>query len=234
MAVLASWPAAGRAQPAGAEIRIITVFAVASLKNALDTIAADYQPNTGNKVTISYAASSALAKQIEQAAPADAFISADLDWMDYLADKALIKQGTRRNLLGNRLVLIAPAKSTLELTIEPGFALAKAIGSGRIAKGEVNSVPAGKYGKAALKKLGVWTDVEPKVAHTENVRAALVAKEETALGIVYRRDAAAEPSVRIVGTFPENIASTDHLPASRDGGQPERRRHRVYRSAGRA
>jgi molybdate transport system substrate-binding protein len=182
----------------------ITVFAAASLKTTLDHVAADYHNSTGTKVTISYAASPALAKQIEQAAPADIFISADLDWMDYLAQRGLVRSDSRINLLGNRLVLVAPAASSTVLKIAKDFPLATSLGSGKIAVADVKAVPAGKYAKAALEKLGVWAAVEPKLAQAENVRAALalVAREEAALGIVYRTDAMAEPKVRIVDIFP--------------------------------
>lgn len=186
------------------ETSAVTVFAAASLKNALDEASAAFTQATGNKTAISYAASSALAKQIEQAAPADVFISADLDWMDYLAGKGLVDAGTRSNLLGNRLVLIAPAASAPAPEIKPGFDLASAIGGSKLATGDVRSVPAGKYAKAALETLGVWQQVEPKIAPAENVRAALalVAHGEAAFGIVYETDAKAEPRVNIAGVFP--------------------------------
>ena len=185
----------------------VLVFAAASLKNALDEINIAWQAETGDSATISYAGSSALARQIEQGAPADIFISADLDWMDYLASKNLIKAESRAELLGNRLVLIAPADSAAQTEIGPDFPLAELLGGGRLAIAEVAAVPGGKYAKAALESLGVWASVEPMLAQTENVRAALrlVALGEAPLGIVYETDAAAEPGVRIVGAFPENI-----------------------------
>lgn len=184
----------------------LVVFAAASLKNALDTAIADYFKKTGTKVTASYAASSALAKQIEQGAPADIFISADLDWMDYLSGKQLIRTETRSNLLDNSLVLIAPNDSTSTLKIDKGFKLAEAIGDGRIAVADVKSVPAGKYATAALEKLGAYDEVAPKFAQAENVRAALalVATGEAPFGIVYRTDANAEPRVKVIDTFPED------------------------------
>ena len=185
----------------------ITVFAAASLKNALDDAAKLYQAKTGDKVAISYAASSALAKQIEAGAPADIFFSADLDWMDYLQEKKLIEIASRHTLLGNTLVLISPKDSTVSLSIEKNFPLLQALGSdGKLAMASVDSVPAGKYGKAALTYLGVWDAVSPRVAQAENVRAALVfvARGEAPLGIVYGTDAKSEPAVRVVGTFPEN------------------------------
>jgi molybdate transport system substrate-binding protein len=183
----------------------VLVFAAASLQNALDDAAAAFHSKTGDGTKISYAASSALAKQIENGAPADLFISADLDWMNYLGQKKLIEDGTRANLLGNKLVLVAPAASNAQVEIKPGFALASLLGGGRLAMADPASVPAGKYGKAALEKLGVWDGVQDKVAPAQDVRAALrfVARGEAPLGIVYQTDAAAEPGVKIVGVFPE-------------------------------
>lgn len=188
------------------ETTTVTIFAAASLKNALDSAATAYQASTGNKVVISYAGSSALAKQIEHGAPADIFISADLDWMDYLAKAKLIKDDTRSNMLGNRLVLIAPKSSSTDIKIGKDFALAAALGDGRLAVADVKAVPAGKYAAAALKKLGVWSAVEPKLAQAENVRAALalVAQGEAPLGVVYETDAPAEPKVKIVDYFPDD------------------------------
>lgn len=186
------------------ETKTLTVFAAASLKNALEDANAAYTQSTGNKVVASYAASSALAKQIEQGAPADIFISADNDWMDDLAGKNLVKTETRKTLLGNLLVLVAPASSTVNLELKPGVDLAAALGGGRLAVGDVKAVPAGKYAKAALTSLGAWAGVEPHLAQSENVRAALalVAQGEAPLGIVYQTDAHAEPKVKIVATFP--------------------------------
>ncbi|MGN6569892.1 MAG: molybdate ABC transporter substrate-binding protein [Pseudolabrys sp.] len=184
----------------------ITVFAAASLKNALDDVDAAFAKANGAKVTASYEASSALAKQIEAGAPADVFISADLRWMDYVAERKLIKTDTRFNLLGNKLVLIAPKDSKLDhVAIGQGFDLAKLAGDGRIAVADVKAVPAGLYAKAALEKLGAWAAAEPKLAQAENVRATLafVARGETPLGIVYETDAKIEPKVKIVGVFPD-------------------------------
>ena len=184
----------------------VTVFAAASLKNALDDAAKLYQTKTGDKVNISYAASSALAKQIEAGAPADIFFSADLDWMDYLQEKKLIDDASRHTLLGNTLVLVAPKDSDVTLPIVKDFPIVQALGpDGKLAMASVDSVPAGKYGKAALTYLGVWDAVSPHVVQAENVRAALafVAKGEAALGIVYGTDAKSEPAVRAVGLFPE-------------------------------
>ncbi|MGH7046132.1 MAG: molybdate ABC transporter substrate-binding protein [Stellaceae bacterium] len=192
------------AGPAFAQNRGVLVFAAASLKNAFDAIDASYQHDTGKEVTVSLAASSTLAKQIVNGAPADIFISADLDWMNYLAKRNLIKRQTRRNLLGNELVLIAPEDSTTAVKIAPGFPLAKLLGGGKLAMADTSAVPAGKYGKAALEKLGVWASVPDQIAQAENVRAALelVALGEAPYGIVYATDAAVEPKVKIVGVFP--------------------------------
>jgi molybdate transport system substrate-binding protein len=189
-----------------AQQKSIVVFAAASMKNALDDVDNAYSGQSGVKVVASYAASSALMKQIEQGAPADVFLSADLKWMDYGAARGLIKTDTRVDLLGNKLVLIAPKESRIgNVTIAPDFDLAGLAGNGRIAVGDVRAVPAGLYAKAALEKLGVWPAVEPKLAMAENVRAALVlvARGEAPLGIVYATDARVDPGVKVVGVFPE-------------------------------
>lgn len=196
----------GAPQPVIAQEQI-TVFAAASLKNALDDVNAAFTRATGIKVVSSYEASSALARQIEQGAPADAFISADLRWMDYVAERKLINPNTRVNLLGNKLVLIAPVDSKLgNVTIGPGFDIAKLAGDGRIAVADLKAVPAGLYAKAALEKLGAWAAAEPKLAQAENVRATLafVARGETPVGIVYETDAKIEPKVKTIATFPDD------------------------------
>jgi molybdate transport system substrate-binding protein len=185
----------------------VVIFAAASLKNALDEIAATWSKDTGKPAPkISYAASSALAKQMEQGAPADMFISADLDWMDYVQGKNLIKDDSRFNLLGNKIVIIAPRDSKVTNLAIKGDDLAKALAGGRLSMANVESVPAGKYGKAALEKLGAWSAVKDSIAQAENVRAALllVGRGEAPLGIVYSTDAAAEPNVRIVATFSDD------------------------------
>jgi molybdate transport system substrate-binding protein len=205
-AFIVSLAAASPLSHAVAQEQTLTVFAAASMKNALDDANAAYTKSTGVKVVASYAASSALAKQIEQGAPADVFISADLQWMDYVAQKKLIKPDTRVNLLGNRLVLIAPADSKLDkVTIAKPFDIAKLAGNDRIAVADVKAVPAGLYAKAALESLGGWAAAEPKLAMAENVRATLafVARGETPIGIVYATDAKVEPKVKIVGVFPD-------------------------------
>jgi molybdate transport system substrate-binding protein len=191
--------------PTLAQGNTLTVFAAASMKNALDDIDAAYTAKTGIKTAASYAASSALARQIEQGAPADVFVSADTDWMDYATVKKTISEPTRVNLLGNSIVLIAPKDSKIDnVTIGQGFDLSKLAGDGKVATGDVKVVPVGKYAKAALQKLGAWSAAERKFAFAESVRAALtlVARGEAVLGIVYSTDAKIEPGVKIVGTFP--------------------------------
>ena len=199
---------AGVLQPphASAQDTQLTVFAAASLKNALDEVDAAFTEATGIKVMVSYESSSTLVKQVDQGAQADVFISADLQWMDYASEHKLIKPDTRFNLLGNRLVLIAPKASKVDkVQIGQGFDLAKLVGDGRIAVANVKTVPAGRYAKTALEKLDAWTAAEPKLAQAENVRAtlALVARAKTPVGIVYETDAKVEPNVKIVGVFPE-------------------------------
>lgn len=184
----------------------VLIFAAASLKNVIDDLAAPCKQATGVSYKASYAASSTLAKQIAEGAPADLFISADLEWMDDVATHKMIQRDTRINLLGNDLVLVAPKASPVSLTIAPNFGLAAALGSGRLAVGDPAAVPAGLYAKAALTSLGVWDSVSAHLAPAENVRAALVlvSRAEAPLGIVYRTDAIADPSVRIVDVFPES------------------------------
>ena len=182
----------------------VTVFAAASLKEAMDDEAKQFEASTGNRVVVSYGASNTLAKQIEAGAPADIFISADLDWMDYLDHRHLIAPNARFDLLRNTLVLIAPASSSSRLRIGANFGLAAALGKEKLAMANPDSVPAGKYGKSALEKLGVWASVEKQVARAENVRAALalVSRGEAPFGIVYKTDALADKGVRVVDTFP--------------------------------
>ncbi|KQW31467.1 molybdenum ABC transporter substrate-binding protein [Rhizobium sp. Root274] len=193
--------AAGRAEAADP----VTVFAAASLKESVEQIASDWKAETGNEIRLSFAGSSALAKQIEEGAPADVFISADLKWMDHLGKAGRIKPDTRINLLGNRIVLVAPKDATVTATIADDFPLASLLGDGRLAMANVDAVPAGTYGKAALETLGVWESVKDKVAQAENVRAALllVSRGEAPLGIVYETDARVDPGVKIIDRFPE-------------------------------
>lgn len=182
----------------------VIVFSASSLTDALKELAADAEVVAGTPIRVSFAASSALARQIENGAPADVFLSADTDWMDYLQTHGLIKPGSRLDLLGNQLVLIAPVSSAVRLKVAPGFALATSLGAGRLAVGDPDSVPVGRYARAALTQLGVWDSVSNRLARAENVRAALalVDRGEVPLGIVYRTDALIDKGVRIVDTFP--------------------------------
>jgi molybdate transport system substrate-binding protein len=205
------------ATPVRAQNAPVVVFAAASMKNALDEIAKGWTAKTKAEVKSSYAASSALAKQIEAAAPADIFISADLDWMDYVEKKGLVKPGTRGNLLGNSIVLVANKEwNKGDVKIVKGFDLAKLLGDARLSMANVDSVPAGKYGKAALQSLGAWDGVSGKLAQAENVRAALalVGRNEAPLGIVYKTDAAADKNVKIVGVFPSDSHKPIIYPAA--------------------
>jgi molybdate transport system substrate-binding protein len=203
------------AQPKGGH-EPVTIFAAASLKNALDEVGKAYTDATGTPVRISYASSSVIARQIEEGAPADIFISADVDWMDDLAKRGLIVASSRRNLLANHLALIAPASSTVKIEIRRGMPLAAALGGGRLAVAGPD-VPAGRYAQASLQALGVWPSVEGHLARGENVRATLafVARGETPLGIVYDTDAKVESAVRIVGLFPENTHPPIVYPVAR-------------------
>ena len=190
------------ALPAAAEE--VVVFAAASLKNALDAVAADFTAATGDKVTVSYAGSNALAKQILEGAPADIFISAAVDWMDQVEKAGLIADGQRKDLLGNTLVLIAHGKNAAPVAVKPGFDLARLLGTGKLSMALVDAVPAGQYGKQSLEALDVWPSVEASVAQSENVRAtlALVSTGEAPFGIVYATDAVADDNVTVVGMFP--------------------------------
>ena len=191
---------------AAPQAKDVLIFAASSLQTALDELAGAAGKAAGVRMKMSYAASSALARQIENGAPAEIFISADLDWMDYLAERKLIRPESRRNLLGNRLVLVAPKCTKTGLTIEKGFGLAAALGRNRLALANPDVVPAGKYARAALTSLGVWDSVSNRIAATENVRAALalVSRGEAPLGIVYRTDALVDTGVTVIGTFPES------------------------------
>src|SRR6266567_5032331 len=205
-AAVAALIAATLSLPAQAQFRDVLVFGAASLKNALDEANSLFLFENGSGIKVSYGASSALAKQIENGAPADVFISADPDWMDYVAERKLINPETREKFLGNKLVLITGANSNVALTIGQNFPLAQALGNGRLAMADPAAVPAGKYGKAALEKLGVWASIANKVAPAQDVRATLllVSRGEAPLGIVYQTDAAADKNVKIVGAFPES------------------------------
>src|SRR5262245_41711489 len=186
--------------------RPITVFAAASLTNVLDELGREFEKSTGIPVRLSFASSSILARQIEAGAGADVYVSADQEWMEYLDQRGLIQKSTRHDLLGNRLALIAPADSSVDLKIERGFPLVSALGTGRLVTGDPDIVPVGRYARAALTSLGVWNDVADRLVRAEDVRTALmiVARGEAPLGIVYETDASVEKRVRLVGLFPED------------------------------
>jgi molybdate transport system substrate-binding protein len=221
LAALAFAPWGAKAQapadsPSAAAEKPVVVFAAASLKTALDAVAAAWTAASGMTASIAYASSGVLAKQIEQGAPADVFISADLKWMDYLEKAKLIRADTRRKLLGNQLVLIEPSDSNVKLEIAKGFNLAGATGDGKIAVCTINSCPGGIYAKEALTSLGVFSSVEPKLAQADNIRNALilVSRGEAKFGIVYATDAKADPKVKVIGTFPSSSHSPIVYPAS--------------------
>jgi len=205
----------------------VLIFAASSLKTALDAMTVPVKQATGISMRVSYASSAVLARQIEDGAPADVFVSADTDWMDYVDTRHLLRPNTRVNLVGNALVLIAPKDRPVSLRITPGFTLLAALGRGRLAVGETSAVPAGKYARAALMHLGVWTSVQSRLAPAENVRAALrlVSAGEAPLGVVYATDAAADPSVVVVDTFPTDSHPPIVYPAalvSRRGAETTR------------
>lgn len=230
--------AAGLALTAGpvlAQRAGVRIFAAASLQTALTKIAAGYR-GPGAPMRPTFGASSAMARQIAQGAPADLFISADTEWMDWLSQRRLIAAGTRRNLLSNRLVLIAPKTSPVSLKITARMPLASALSGGRLAIADPVAVPAGKYGKAALVKLGVWDSVAGRLAPAENVRTALayVARGEAPLGIVYATDAHAEPRVKVVDVFPQATHPRILYPAALTKATPTGRAVLDYLSGPRA
>jgi len=200
---LALLPLATRAAP---NERPIVVFAAASLTDVLQELGTAYAKASGTRVEFSFAASSVLARQIEGGAHADAFFSADQDWMDYLEQRNLVQKATRRDVVGNRLALVAPADSTVQLEIKPNFPLVAALHGGRLSTGDPDSVPVGRYARAALTSLGVWNDVADLLVRADNVRTALafVARGEAPLGVVYETDARVEKNVRVVGLFPDD------------------------------
>ena len=205
------------ATAAGAAERVLTVFAAVSLTDVMEEIGRGYTAASGVPVRFSFAASSALARQIESGAPADVFVSADQEWMDYLQTRNLIQPVTRTNIVSNALVLVAPADSAVALDIAPGFALAAALGErGRLAVADPDTVPAGRYAKAALGRLGVWDSVAARLVPADNVRTALnfVARGEAPLGVVYGTDARGEPKVRVVDEFPAGTHEPIRYPAA--------------------
>ncbi len=208
--------AAGAAPPAAAEEMRVTVFAAASMQTALDAVVAAWHEQEGGDAVVSYAASSALTRQIEQGAPADIFISADLDWMAYLANHSLIRANTTTNLLGNRLVLVAPNGTAQAVEVTPELDLVGMLEGGRLAVADTAAVPAGRYAKAALQSLGLWDSVADHLAEAENVRAALafVSRGEAPLGIVYATDDVADPAVEAIGIFPDDTHPPIIYPAT--------------------
>jgi len=190
--------------------RPLTVYAAASLTDVLGKLGDEFKTSTGTPVRFSFAASSILARQIEAGARADVFFSADQEWMDYLEQRGAIQKSSRHNVLSNRLALIAPADSTIQVEIKPGFPLASALGKGRLVTGDPDSVPVGRYARSALTSLGVWNNVVDRLVRAEDVRSALmfVARGEAPLGIVYATDARIDKRVRVVGLFP----AESHLP----------------------
>jgi molybdate transport system substrate-binding protein len=236
LAALLGCGPAGAAEPAS---RPVTVFAAASLTNVLDELGRDFTRTTGVAVRFSFASSSILARQIEAGAGADVFFPADQEWMDYLEHRSRIQKSSRRDVVGNRLVLIAPRASELQLVIEPGLPLVAALGNGRLATGDPDSVPVGRYARAALTSLGVWDDVVDRLVRADDVRHALmfVARGEAPLGIVYATDARVDDRVRIVGTFPAGSHPPIKYPVAltpRAGPDAERFVQFVVGDAGRA
>jgi molybdate transport system substrate-binding protein len=194
----------------------LLVFAAASLTNVLGEIARRYENSSGVPVKLSFAASSVLARQIEAGSKADVFVSADQEWMDYLQARNLIGKTSRRNVAGNRLVLIAPADSKLVLEIAPAFKLREALGNGRLSTGDPDTVPVGRYARSALRTLGVWDEIQDRLVRADNVRSAMVfvARGEVPLGIVYATDAAVDPKVRVIDTFPADTHAPITYPAA--------------------
>jgi len=230
---LAAWLSllGARAPAADVEKPALTVFAAASLTNALQELGDGFTRETSIPVRFSFASSAALARQIENGSPADIFFSADLEWMDYLQTRNLIQRDTRHDVLGNRLVLIAPADSKIQLNIEPQFPLAATLGKGRLATGDPDSVPVGRYAREALTTLGVWNGVADRLVRADSVRSALafVDRGEAPLGIVYETDALIDKQVRVVDVFPAN----SHLPivypiAMTPAAKPEAARFVAY------
>ena len=194
----------------------LLVFAASSLTNVLGELSPAWEKDSGQTVRLSFAASSVLARQIEAGGAADVFVSADQEWMDYLAERKLLDLKSRRDLVGNSLVLVAPADSAVSLAIVPGFKLSEAMAGGRLATGDPDTVPVGRYAKAALTTLGVWDQVSSRLVPAENVRAAMtyVARGEAPLGIVYATDAQIEKKIRVVGTFPDSSHAPITYPAA--------------------
>jgi molybdate transport system substrate-binding protein len=221
------------AAPAAAtnEKPALLVFAAASLTNVLGELSPTWEKQSGVAVKLSFAASSVLARQIEAGGKADVFISADQEWMDYLQSRNLLDKPSRRDLVGNRLVLIAPADSNIELTIAPGFPLFEALGGGRLSTGDPDTVPVGRYARSALMSLGAWDQVADRLVRADNVRSAMmfVARGEAPLGIVYTTDALVDKKVRIVDTFPFDTHKPITYPAAAmQGGREEAKAYLAF------
>jgi molybdate transport system substrate-binding protein len=214
--------------PLAARAQELTVFAAASLTDAMKDVSAQWVQAGHPALRMSFGSSSSLARQIEEGAPANLFASADEKWMDYLADKKLIAAGTRQDLLGNELVLVVPANHPLHVSIGPGFDLAKLLGpAGRLAVGDPAHVPVGIYAEQALKKLGMWDSIEPRLARSADVRSGLLLVErgEAPAGIVYATDAAVSKNVMVAGTFPESSHDPITYPfaVTKSGDTPDAR-----------
>ena len=216
---------------------VLLVFAAASHTNVLGELALEWEKISGIPVKLSFAASSVLARQIEAGSNADVFISADQEWMDYLQTRDLIDRSSRRNLVGNRLVLIAPADSKIELKIARGFKLADALAGGRLATGDPDTVPVGRYARSALTTLGVWDEVADRLVRADNVRSAMlfVSRGEVPLGIVYATDAAVDTKVRVIDTFPADTHAAITYPAAATrGARPDASAFVVFLKGGQA
>ena len=226
LSVLPSLPLGASAASDATSTRKLTVFAAASLTNVLQELGNQYTRDTGVQLIFSFAATSTLARQIENGAQADLFLSADQEWMDYLDQRGLIQRPTRHNLVGNRLALVASADSAIQLTIAPHFPLRAALKGERLAVADPDSVPAGRYARSALVSLGVWDEVAERLVRAENVRGALlfVTRGEVPLGIVYETDALIEHKVRIVGLFPEDTHTPITYPVALTKGAIEQAR----------
>jgi molybdate transport system substrate-binding protein len=223
-ALVVSFALVAPARAADARRPGLLVFAAASLTDALGEISANWTRTSGVPVKLSFASSAVLARQIEAGGRADAFVPADEEWMDYLDARGLVEKSSRRVIVANRLVLIAPADSTIRLKIEPGFRLGEALGARRLATGDPDTVPVGRYARSALESLGVWDSIAPRLVRADNVRNALnfVARGETPLGIVYATDAKAESAVRVIDAFPSNTHAPILYPAATTrGARPE-------------
>jgi molybdate transport system substrate-binding protein len=223
--VASASPGAERERP------VLLVLAAASLTNALGELSPAWESRAGVSIKLSFASSSVLARQIEAGGKADVFVSADQQWMDYLQSRGHLVESSRRDLVGNRLVLIAPADSRIDLTIARGFPLLAALKGGRLSTGDPDTVPVGRYARSALMSLGAWNDVASRLVRADNVRSAMmfVARGEAPLGIVYATDALVDGKVRIVDTFPRHSHEPITYPAAAiRGARPEAAAYLAY------